>query len=225
MIDWQHIDSVFLDMDGTLLDLHFDNHFWREHVPRRYGEARNMSTEQAKENLFPKFKEAEGTLDWYCVDYWSQQLELDIAELKKEIDHLVAVHPHVEEFLAAVRSSRRRLLLVTNAHIKSLQVKMAQKDLTGHFHKIICSHDLGYPKESLEFWDKLKEVEPYQKEKTLFVDDSIPVLRVAQQYGIGHLLAIKRPDSKGPPKDVEDFVALDGFDQILPPGPGTASCT
>ena len=26
MINWQQIDTVFLDMDGTLLDLHFDNY-------------------------------------------------------------------------------------------------------------------------------------------------------------------------------------------------------
>ena len=33
IIDWTRIDTILLDMDGTLLDLGFDNFFWREHVP------------------------------------------------------------------------------------------------------------------------------------------------------------------------------------------------
>ncbi|HBT55971.1 MAG TPA: haloacid dehalogenase, partial [Pseudomonas sp.] len=33
MLNWNAIDTVLLDMDGTLLDLHFDNHFWLEHMP------------------------------------------------------------------------------------------------------------------------------------------------------------------------------------------------
>ena len=32
-LDWTSIDTVLLDMDGTLLDLRFDNWFWQEHVP------------------------------------------------------------------------------------------------------------------------------------------------------------------------------------------------
>ena len=35
--DWRAIDTVLLDMDGTLLDLRFDNYFWLELVPRKYG--------------------------------------------------------------------------------------------------------------------------------------------------------------------------------------------
>ena len=91
MIHWPDIDSVFLDMDGTLLDLHYDNHFWREHVPQRFAEANNMRLDDAKEQLYARFKKAEGTLDWYCVDYWSEQLGLDIPLLKQEVDHLIAV--------------------------------------------------------------------------------------------------------------------------------------
>ena len=31
--DWSRIDHVLLDLDGTLLDLDFDNHFWQTLVP------------------------------------------------------------------------------------------------------------------------------------------------------------------------------------------------
>ena len=87
MLNWSLINTVLLDMDGTLLDLHYDNHFWLEHVPRRYAEKHALSLEAAKEALRGRYRQAEGTLDWYCVDYWTRELNLDIALLKEEVDH------------------------------------------------------------------------------------------------------------------------------------------
>ena len=119
MIDWKHIDTVLLDMDGTLLDLNFDNHFWREHVPLRYAEKYQLDIEAAKQALFPKFRNAEGTINWYCVDYWSEQLGLDIAMLKQEVDHLIAVHPHVIEFLDRLKTLGKQRALVTHCPASS----------------------------------------------------------------------------------------------------------
>ena len=216
MINWNEIKTVLLDMDGTLLDLNFDNHFWQEHVPLRYAELHGINVEKARDILFPKFQSAEGTLDWYCVDYWSSELDLDIPMLKKEVDHLIAIHPHVVDFLESIKRSGRRLVLVTNAHVKSLEIKMEQTSLAGHFDHIVVSHDLGLPKESHEFWGKLKSVEPYSESSTLLVDDSLPVLRAAKGYGIKHLLAVRKPDTQREEKDVEEFEAIYHFDDIMP---------
>ena len=216
IVNWEQIQTVLLDMDGTLLDLNFDNHFWQEHVPLRYAELHNLSIEESKAVLFPKFRSAEGTLDWYCIDYWSSELGLDIPKLKKEVDHLIAIHPHVVDFLEQIRESGRRLLLVTNAHIKSLEIKMQQTQLAGHFDHIVVSHDLGFAKENKEFWEKLHSVESYDKDATLLVDDSLPVLRSAQRYGIAHLLAVRKPDTKRGEKNVEEFKAIFHFSDIMP---------
>jgi len=124
MIDWQRIDTVFLDMDGTLLDLHFDNHFWLEHVPERYAQARGLAPEVAKAQLLARYRDIEGTLEWYCVDHWSRELGLDIALLKQEVEHLIAVHPHVLDFLEALERRGKRRVLVTNAHQKALALKL-----------------------------------------------------------------------------------------------------
>lgn len=216
MLNWNQIDTVLLDMDGTLLDLHFDNHFWLEHVPLRYAEKHGLSHEAAQDALAPRYHRVVGTMDWYCVDYWTRELELDIARLKEEVEHLIAVHPHVADFLAVLHGNRRRSVLVTNAHHKSLALKMRKTRLDGYFDAVICAHDIGVPKEHPEFWGKLQLVERFDPARTLLVDDSLPVLRSARDYGIGHLLAVHRPDTQLPAKDVAEFRAIRSFRDILP---------
>jgi putative hydrolase of the HAD superfamily len=216
MLDWNTIDTVLLDMDGTLLDLNFDNFFWLEHVPRRYAEKHGLDIPRAKQTLFPKFRQAEGTIEWYCVDYWSHTLDLDIAALKAEIDHLIAIHPHVLDFLQRLRDTGKQSVLVTNAHQKSLMLKMQRTALHDHLQHIVCAHDYGMPKEDQQFWQRLHEQLPYDNQRTLLIDDSLPVLRSAQRYGIRHLLAVSHPDSQNPAKDVGEFAALRWFSEIMP---------
>lgn len=208
------IDTVLLDMDGTLLDLHFDNHFWLEHVPRRYAEKYGVDVDEARREMAARYEKIAGTMQWYCVDHWSRELGLDIALLKEEVAHLIAVHPEVVEFLCAARGAGKRVVLVTNAHQKSLALKMEKTRLRGHFDAVICAHDLGIPKENPAFWDRLQNVEPFVRERTLLVDDSLPVLRSAQNYGITHLLAVHKPDTRLPEKNVEEFAAIRRFGEI-----------
>ena len=216
MIDWSKITTVLLDMDGTLLDLHFDSDFWREHVPKRYAEKHDMHVDEAKTTLFPEFQRVEGTMNWYCVDYWSKTLGLDIASLKEEIDHLIAIHPHVLEFLDQLRQHDKKAVLVTNAHQKSLMLKLDRTQLHNHLDQIICSHDYGMPKEETAFWDKLHRDVDFEDRYTLLVDDSLPVLRSAKQYGIEYLLAVHKPDSKDERRDVAEFDAIHSFLDIMP---------
>ncbi len=216
MIDWNRVDTVFLDMDGTLLDLHFDNYFWLEHVPLRFAEARGVPGEQAKAELHARYKSRVGTLAWYCVDHWSRELGLDIALLKEEVDHLIAVHPHVIDFLDALSARGKRRVLVTNAHQKSIALKMKKTRLAHHFERIICAHDLGVPKESDAFWPKVQALEPFDRDRTLFVDDNASVLAAAQVYGFRWLLAVVAPDSTEPERQAGDFAAIRDFADLLP---------
>ena len=214
--DWGTIDSVFLDMDGTLLDLYFDNHFWLEHVPRRYAEKLGVSIDQARDELLPKYRRIQGTLDWYCVDHWSRELGLDIALLKSEVDHLIAVHPYVLDFLEALAACGKRRVLVTNAHQKSIGLKFQRTRLGGHLERVICAHDLGLAKESPGFWARVAETEPFDPSRTLFVDDNLDVLRAARAYGFRWLLAVSAPDSRAPGREIREFPAVAHFAELLP---------
>ncbi len=216
MLNWPEISTVMLDMDGTLLDLNFDNHFWKEFVPLRYAELHGLSLSAAKAELEPRFKAMEGRLEWYCLDFWSAELELDIAGLKQEIAGLIAVHPHVTDFLDAARAAGKRLLLVTNAHRDSLNLKMEKTCLHTFFDAIVCSHDFGLAKEQAGFWPAMRAVHPFAPESSLLVDDSLPVLRSAAVFGLRHLVAVSCPDSRQPPRQAAEFPAIADFRQLLP---------
>lgn len=213
MINWNNIDSVFLDMDGTLLDLHFDNYFWLTHLPKRYSDIKGVSKSEADETLLKLIKQEEGTLNWYCLDFWTETLGVDITELKQEIQHLIAFRPHVKTFLQELQDSRHRVVLVTNAHNKSLNLKLSITGLDHYVDAIICSHDLKLPKENPLFWEKLQTVEPFDKTRTMLIDDSLAVLKSAQEYGIQHIYSIVQPDSQKPPRSNEEFPSIDRFDQ------------
>jgi len=215
MINWKEIDTVLLDMDGTLLDLNFDNHFWKEFVPLKFAEKQGLSTTVAKQQLEPRFKSMEGKLEWYCLDYWSEVLQLDIAGLKAEISGLIAVLPHVTEFLEKLQQSSQKVLLVTNAHRDSLGLKMEKTCLQSFFDGIISSHDLGFPKEHADFWQLLQQQQPFEKHSALLVDDSQTVLNSARLFGITHLISVSRPDSKQPKKYVSDFPAIEDFRELI----------
>lgn len=216
LVDWEEIEYVFLDMDGTLLDLHFDNYFWLEYVPQRYAEARGLAEAEARAYLYRRYKALEGTLDWYCVEFWSRELELDIAGLKRQISHKIAVHPEAVPFLEAVRRAGRRLVLVTNAHGMSVDLKLDKTGLRGYFHRVLSSHELGCPKEDPRFWDHLGRSETHEPRRTLFVDDNLEVLRVAARSGIGRVLAVRNPDSRKAHNDTGEFDAISGFNELLP---------
>jgi putative hydrolase of the HAD superfamily len=216
LLDWSSIDTVLLDMDGTLLDLHFDNYFWQDLLPARFAELNRQPTDEARRILVERFDSERGNLNWYCVDYWSRELNLDIAALKKEIAHMVSLRPFVHEFLQALKSSGREVWLVTNAHRKSLQIKMHQTGIDHYFDKLLVSHEHGAPKEDPQFWHALHALHPFNPARTLFVDDTASVLQSAQQFGIAHLLTLLQPDSKQAKRLHSDFPAIHHFDELLP---------
>ncbi len=203
--DWSSIDTVLLDMDGTLLDLAYDKRFWEEELPRRFAESRGIPVEEAHRLMRPIFESTAGTLDWYCINHWSRALALDIAALKRSTRHRIDWLPEARDFLARVRASGRRLALVTNAHPEILAIKDAHLGIRRRFDAVYSSHEFGEPKESAGFWPRLAAREPFDPARTLFADDNAAVLGAARKHGIRWLYAVRRPVQRGP------ALALNGF--------------
>ena len=214
-LTWHQIDTVLLDMDGTLLDLHFDNHFWLKHLPQRYAEHHGISLALAEAELLPLFRQHAGTLNWYCTDFWSRELKLSIRELKREVADLIALRAGAELFLRALREAGKRVVLITNAHRDSLSLKMERVELAPWFERLISSHDYGFPKENQQFWFALRQDVGFDPARSLFIDDSLPILRSAGQFGGAHLLAVRQPDSQAGPKDTEEFDAVEDYRELL----------
>jgi putative hydrolase of the HAD superfamily len=214
-VEWDEIDSVLLDMDGTLLDLRFDNWFWSSVVPEHYARARELPLAQAQAQLAPLFAKVAHTLPWYCIDHWSSELELDIRALKRTAREQVKFLPGAEQFLEKLRRSGKRVVMVTNSHPETLAIKDSHVAITRHFDACYSTHTFGVPKEDAAFWPRLIVAEVFDAERTLFVDDSLPVLESAHRFGIAHLRAVRRPDSGRPPNATGRFIAIDGVAELL----------
>lgn len=208
MLDWSEISTVLLDMDGTILDLHFDNQFWLEHLPMRYAEHNGMTAAEARAKLTGHYQQVEGTIAWYCLDYWADQTQMPIMKLKRELEHLITLREDAHEFLMALRESGRKVVLVTNAHPDSLSLKIEKTQLDKYFDKLYSTHEFGATKESQVLWQKLQTMEEFDPNHTLFVDDSLTILDSAKRFGIKHLLAVANPDSKQGIREIDNYPAV-----------------
>jgi len=206
-------------MDGTLLDLYFDWHFWMDYLPRLVAEKDGLPLAEAKEKVRTAIEARQGTLQWYCTDYWSQVFDLPVARHKHDLKHMIRPHPGAEAFLERLRALGKRLALVTNAHRDSLMLKLEQTAIGCHFDAILCAHDYGMPKEDARLWTKIRRDFDYAPPRTLLIDDNIRALRAAQQAGIRHLLAASHVSPHMPPVDSEGFSCFHRFEDIMPPPP------
>ena len=204
-----------LDMDGTVLDLAYDNYMWMHHVPEAFAAENGIDPQLARERLYAKFNEMRGQMDWYCLDHWSDYLGLDVAKLHRDENHRVAWLPGAESFLKTVREHDVRVLLVTNSHHETLEIKDEMTGVTEHFDGVFTSHEFGYPKETQEFWHALAEKEDFDPATTLFVDDTARVLRSAAEYGVSMLLTITQPDTSGGSRESDEFAGVRGVCDLL----------
>jgi GMP/IMP 5'-nucleotidase len=213
--------TLLLDMDGTLLDLAFDNYMWRELVPRRYAVQNDLSFQDAYQQLMSKYAAVQGDLDWYCLDHWCNRLGIDVVQLHHDVSHRIGYLPGALEFLRRVHKQDLRVLLVTNAHPHTLALKDAMTGLGDYFDGLYSSHDYGYAKESQKFWSALQEDVEFDCASTLFVDDSQAVLRSARDYGIEMLVTVTRPDTTEPLQNGSEFRGVRGVVDMLATGPAT----
>ena len=183
-------------MDGTLLDLHFDNQFWLHHLPKKLAQKTGRSLASCHQEMREAYAQVHGQLQWYCLDYWADKLQLDIMDAKRELAHLITMRTDCIPFLDALRASNRKVVLVTNAHPDSLSLKVEKTQLDEHIDTLISTHQFGASKESQRLWQQLQEHLKFDPQSTLFVDDGERILDAAKEFGIAFTLGITNPDSQ-----------------------------
>jgi len=215
MIPFNEIKTVLLDMDGTILDKYYDDYFWEIYVPQKYAEKEGISFEEAQKILFSMYKAEEGTLNWTDINFWSKKTGLNIFELKKEVEHLIAPHPDAEEFLKAVSSNGKEVYLVTNAHNKVMELKLKKTGFHKYFHATFTAFDIGYPKENIEFWKRLKEKVSFEPEHSIFIDDTEEILHTAKLSGIRLPILRAVSSARSIPKKSKEFLTIMSFREII----------
>jgi len=207
--DWSAIDTVLLDLDGTLLDQAYDNHIWRDLVPQRFAVAQGLDLHVAYSEIARRFAERNGTLDWYCIDYWSRSLGIDIGALHREVRSHVAWLPGAREFLVRMRASGKRLVLLTNSHPIALAVKHEESGVLDYLDAAVTSHDFGAPKEHAQFWTAALKRFEYDPSRSLFADDNSKMLEAARSAGVRWIYGIRHWDTKGSRREHVDHPAVD----------------
>jgi len=214
-LDWAKITTVLLDMDGTLLDKHYDDFFWEHYLPEIYARSKGLADDKAAAELYQRYQSVEKTLKWTDLDYWSEELGLDIIKHKYELRHLIAVHPHVTDFLGFLSEQSKEVYLITAANRASLDIKMNTVKLGGYFKQLICAEEIGVAKEEVRFWAKLEKHLGFDRERTLFADDTVAVLHAANNFGIRYLLHIARPSSRRAVSYCTEFPSIAAFNELF----------
>ncbi|THI83619.1 MAG: HAD family hydrolase [Nitrospira sp. CG24A] len=215
VVVWNQIDDVLLDMDGTLLDRHFDNFFFEEELPRRYAAVHGLPFEESRDRLMAMYRSVEGELAWTDLHYWTQRVGIDVVALHRELDYLIGFLPGAEEFLQHLHRLGKRVTIVTNAHEAGVSVKISKTGLDRHVDRIVNAFDVGFLKMRPEYWPRCQQLLGFDPARSLFMDDDESCLIAAQQFGVAHLIHSAKSSSQLPPNPLTQFVSVTGFSSLL----------
>ena len=213
-IPWDKIKTILLDMDGTLLDLNYDNHVWNHALPEAYAKEHSINLEDARSALITHMQEIHGTIDFYSFNYWTAYTKLDIVELHRGYTELIEFRPGAKAFLNWAKRSNKTTIIATNAHPDSIKIKDEASNISSLVDHVVSSHQYACPKENSSFWQNLKEDYDIDEKKSIFIDDNAPVLDSSKNFGIAYNLIVSRPDSQKPKKTGLPYPAFDHYADI-----------
>lgn len=207
-LDWNEIDDVLLDMDGTLLDRHFDNYFFEEELPRRYAAMQGLSFDESRARLMTMYRSVEGELAWTDLHYWTSRVGIDVVAMHKELDHMIGFLPGAEAFLRELRRREKRITIVTNAHRTGVDVKTAKTGLDHCVDRIVDAFEVGYLKMRPEYWPNCRRLVGFEPKRSLYIDDDESCLDAAKRYGIVEIIHSAKSSSQLPASFSTSFTSV-----------------
>lgn len=215
-IDLDNLDWTLLDMDGTLLDLHFDDQVWNHRLPERYAEKNGLSINEGRDRILSLMSPIRGTIEWYCFDHWKALTDIELTDIEDEVFNLVTSRPGALDFLQEIQTKQTNVALATNADPRSMKRKIHHINIEKYFDRIISSHEFGWSKEQPKFWEGLQRELAFDPQNTLLIDDNHNVLKAAKEFGIAHLYGIKLPNTRGAMVESDEFYCLSSFTELIP---------
>ncbi|RZG87780.1 HAD-IA family hydrolase [Acinetobacter venetianus] len=203
--DLQQQPIAMFDMDGTLLDLAFDDFIWNHCLPERHAQIHQCSLEQSQQTLFQFYQQHKHTLSWYSSAYWTAKVGVDVLQLQYEHREKIAARAGCHQLLERLKAKGYRCWLLTNADQAGLQLKLENVELSPYFELMISSEELGHAKEDVGFWQNLQQLHPFDPAKAVFIDDTVAVLKGAEAFGISKLVSILQPSSSKPSRNVNEL--------------------
>lgn len=202
-----------IDLDGVILDTKYDNYFWQTHIPKIYAKVHNISESDAINVTHTLFYYKKKTMEWYDINYWSNILSIDIAEekLKKENMDKISLKKGSLEVLDKLKRTRKKLFLITNAHRDTLNIKLKKFDISKYFDDMICSHELGYVKEDIQFWHILRIKLQLDLKYSALIEDTFDNILSAHHAGLRNFVYISKEGYSG--NDISPKV-FDSFSKI-----------
>ena len=182
---FKDIECLLIDMDGVILDNAYDNDFWQNQIPEVIADSKGIGFDDAKRLAIQIFNYKKNTKDWYDVDYWSNMLDIDIEAQKRSEKSFsrISLYDGVIDTLSILKN-KTKMILITNAHRKTLNIKLEKYNLTPYFDEMVCAHELHYVKEDIQLWYMLRSKYRLDYEKTLLVEDTINNINVGLSAGI-----------------------------------------
>ncbi|MFA4819667.1 MAG: HAD-IA family hydrolase [Candidatus Aenigmatarchaeota archaeon] len=214
-IDWANIDTVLLDMDGTLIDQHYEDYFWETLAPKAYAKKNKITLKKSREILFSKYHERMGHPEWGDVNFWSKELGLDLWKIRDKAKYLIKLHPHTMRFLDFLKKHGKKVYLVTAADNKSTKYKIAHTKIGNYFDGIFTQTDIGYTKCNTMFWKKLQRKVKFNPERALFADDREDMIKAAGEFGIRCVVLKVKYSSRKPNRNSNGLFYVRHFDEIL----------
>ena len=199
-------------MDGVVLDNTYDNDFWQNQIPEAIADNKGIAFDDAKRLAIQIFNYKKNTKDWYDVDYWSNMLDIDIEAQKrsKKSYSKISLYDGVIDTLNALKS-KTKMILITNAHRKTLNIKLEKYNLAPYFDDMVCAHELHFVKEDIQLWCMLRSKYKLNYKKTLLVEDTMNNINVGLSAGISGAIYVGNEKCRAS----DQIIKLSSINQIF----------